>query len=213
MHMNLRRRLSWLGALVMLSAAGLAGTATAASAQPAASLRPAATAAANPTDALSGTWAPTIAPPYLTLTESNGALTVDMSPLGRPNATGAVVDGDTITMTFPDDATYTGHITTPCDCFITWPNGPPWGKVYSGPMLFNLDGVTWSPGGGVTSDSGGKLTIDMSDTGRPTATGYALSSTEFLMHFPDDQNYGGTLESDGSIHWTGGSHWTELVIQ
>jgi hypothetical protein len=40
-------------------------------------------------------------------------LTIDMSAWGRPAAHGSVVDGSTIRVTFPDDATYTGTLLEP----------------------------------------------------------------------------------------------------
>jgi hypothetical protein len=55
------------------------------------------------------------------------ALTVDMSAFGRPTAHGTVVDGSSITVTFPDDKTYTGQLQSPNK--IRWSNGSVWTKV------------------------------------------------------------------------------------
>jgi Ricin-type beta-trefoil lectin domain-like len=55
------------------------------------------------------------------------SLTIDMSAFGRPAAHGSIVDGSTITVTFPDDATYTGKLQRPRT--IRWSNGSAWTKV------------------------------------------------------------------------------------
>jgi hypothetical protein len=220
MQLNLRKRLSFLGALVMLSGVFLAVTATAASAQPAAALRPAATADPAALPDLTGDWVmENSTGPFLTVTDVNGALTVDMSPLGRPRATGTVTTSTTLSMTFPDDTTYTATLRELGSYVneIAWSNGSFWLKVYTGPLQFSLNGVKWSPGGAVTSDSNGRLTIDMSALGRPNASGYVFFSDFIVVNFPDDQVYIGQLEPDGSIAWgpggfiwtPGGSVWTQ----
>lgn len=55
------------------------------------------------------------------------SLTVDMSAFNRPAANGSIVDASTITVTFPDDATYTGQLLPPNT--IRWSNGSAWTKV------------------------------------------------------------------------------------
>ena len=55
------------------------------------------------------------------------SLTIDMSAYNRPAAHGSIVDGFTITVTFPDDATYTGKLQLPNT--IKWSNGSAWTKV------------------------------------------------------------------------------------
>jgi hypothetical protein len=55
------------------------------------------------------------------------SLTVDMSAYHRPAAHGSIVDGSTITVTFPDDATYTGKLQPPN--LIRWSNGSAWRKI------------------------------------------------------------------------------------
>jgi hypothetical protein len=54
-------------------------------------------------------------------------LTIDMSAWGRPTAHGSVLDGSTISVTFPDDATYTGTLLPPD--MIRWSNGSTWQRV------------------------------------------------------------------------------------
>jgi len=55
------------------------------------------------------------------------SLTVDMSAFHRPAAHGTIVDGSTITVPFPDDATFTGKLQLPN--IIRWSNGSAWTKV------------------------------------------------------------------------------------
>jgi hypothetical protein len=55
------------------------------------------------------------------------ALTIDMSAWGRPAANGSIVNGSTITVTFPDDKSYTGILQPPNT--IRWSNGSAWAKV------------------------------------------------------------------------------------
>jgi hypothetical protein len=54
-------------------------------------------------------------------------LTIDMSAYGRPAAKGVIVDDSTITVTFPDDKSYTGKLQPPNT--IRWSNGSAWTKV------------------------------------------------------------------------------------
>jgi hypothetical protein len=55
------------------------------------------------------------------------SLTIDMSAYHRPAAYGSIVDDFTITVTFPDDATYTGTLQPPNT--IRWSNGSAWTKI------------------------------------------------------------------------------------
>ncbi len=61
------------------------------------------------------------------ISRSGNSLTVDMSAYHRPQAHGSVIDANTITMSFPDDATYTGHLQPPGT--IAWSNGSSWTKA------------------------------------------------------------------------------------
>jgi hypothetical protein len=54
-----------------------------------------------------------------------GAIVVDMSAFNRPAAQGWFVDGFTIKVNFPDDATYTGGVSGDLKR-ITWSNGSLW---------------------------------------------------------------------------------------
>jgi hypothetical protein len=73
---------------------------------------------------LNGRWLPAPGP---VITVNGIAITVDMSAFGRPPATGTVVDPSTIRVTFPDDATYTGHLATGPNRII-WSNNTVWTK-------------------------------------------------------------------------------------
>ena len=55
------------------------------------------------------------------------SLTVNMSAFKRPTARGAILDSTTISVSFPDDRTYTGKLQTPNK--IRWSNGSTWTKV------------------------------------------------------------------------------------
>ena len=57
----------------------------------------------------------------------NDILTVDMSSQHRPNATGIVINSDTILVTFPDDATYGAKLLA--SGTIAWSNGSAWRKL------------------------------------------------------------------------------------
>jgi hypothetical protein len=74
---------------------------------------------------LNGTW--TDGGPWIAvLFEGPVSLTVDMSDFDRPTAQGTIIDSSTITVTFPDDHTYTGTLVSPRT--IRWSNGSTWTK-------------------------------------------------------------------------------------
>ena len=54
-------------------------------------------------------------------------ISVDMSAYQRPTASGMIVDSSDITVTFPDDKTYTGKLQPPDE--ILWSNHSAWTKV------------------------------------------------------------------------------------
>ena len=75
---------------------------------------------------LRGTWASGGVPgPVISVVGS--ALSVDMSAYKRPTASGSIVDASDITVTFPDDKTYTGKLQLPNR--ILWSNNSTWTKV------------------------------------------------------------------------------------
>lgn len=61
------------------------------------------------------------------ITASYTFLSVDMSAFNRPAASGTIEDSTTISVTFPDDATFTGTLQPPNT--IRWSNGSRWTKL------------------------------------------------------------------------------------
>ena len=82
--------------------------------------------AVKPVIDLNGRWA-SGGTPGPAISVSAAALTVDMSAYHRPAAHGSIVNDHTITVTFPDDSTYTGTLQPPNA--IRWSNGSVWTKV------------------------------------------------------------------------------------
>jgi hypothetical protein len=64
--------------------------------------------------------------PGVSTDDSNGFLTVEMSNLNRPDAVGFVINSTTISVTFPDDATYTATIDPSGTGSLDWSNGSTW---------------------------------------------------------------------------------------
>jgi hypothetical protein len=75
---------------------------------------------------LNGIWASGGIPGPV-ISAGTASLTVDMSAYHRPPAHGTIVDSSTISVTFPDDATYTGKLVLPNT--IRWSNNSAWTKV------------------------------------------------------------------------------------
>jgi hypothetical protein len=70
------------------------------------------------------------------VTDVSDILTIDMSSQHRPPATGLVINADTIQVTFPDDATYSGKLLAPG--LIRWSNGSAWQKLVFVPDVVGL---------------------------------------------------------------------------
>jgi hypothetical protein len=158
---------------------------------------------------LSGRWSAGTggAGPFISVNDTT--VTVDMSAFGRPTARGSVLNDTTISVTFPDDATYTGTLQSPN--VIRWSNNSSWTKVAS-PTIFDLNGK-WTDGRGpgpFISVNGSAISVDMSANRRPTAHGSVLNSSTITMTFPDDTTYPGTLQSPNVILWSNNSFWTKL---
>jgi hypothetical protein len=126
MKMTMPKRLGALGSALALAGVGLFAPATA-------------SAQSGGTPARSGTSA-LIALPFdingiytdggsarPVISDVNDVLTVDMSSQHRPTATGVVINGDTILVTFPDAGTYTAKLVAPGD--IRWSNGSTWQRT------------------------------------------------------------------------------------
>jgi hypothetical protein len=126
MKINLRRICGTSSAVVALIGAGVLAVAAPASAQPAQrSVRWAMAATTTPFD-LNGIYTD-LGSSRLRISDVNDILTIDMSSQHRPNATGVVVNSDTILVTFPDDATYPAKLVSPGT--IRWSNGSVWQKL------------------------------------------------------------------------------------
>jgi hypothetical protein len=75
---------------------------------------------------LNGKWTDGRGPgPIISVT--GNSLSVNMAANNRPTASGSVINGSTISVTFPDDATYTGQLLSPNR--IQWSNGSFWLKL------------------------------------------------------------------------------------
>ena len=134
-------------------------------------------------------------------------LAVDMSAFHRPTANGSVSNSSTISVTFPDDKTYTGTLIQPNT--IQWSNGSAWHKVVN--TLLDLNGA-WTDGTrrAIISEGIQSLSIDMSDYDRPAAHGTIISASTISVTFPDDKTYTGTVQNPKTIKWSNGSAWTKL---
>jgi hypothetical protein len=77
---------------------------------------------------LNGAWASGGVPGPVMSVNGN-SITVDMSAYHRPSAHGSIVDRSHISVTFPDDKTYTGILELPGT--IKWSNNSAWTKVKS----------------------------------------------------------------------------------
>jgi hypothetical protein len=133
------------------------------------------------------------------------SLSVDMSAFHRPGAHGSVLNSSEISVTFPDDKTYTGTLQPPNS--IRWSNGSVWSKIIN--TVMDLNGV-WTDGTrkAVISEGVQSLKIDMSDYDRPGAHGSIVNGSTITVTFPDDATYTATLQPPNSIRWSNGSAWT-----
>lgn len=61
------------------------------------------------------------------------------------------------------------------------------------------------------SVTGNSITIDMSASHRPQASGSVLDSTHISVHFPDDKTYTGVLQAPNVIKWSNNSDWTKVA--
>jgi hypothetical protein len=141
-----------------------------------------------------------------TISVDFASLTVNMSAFGRPTATGSVDGWDNITVTFPDDATYSGHLEAPNR--IRWSNNSVWTKVVN--TLMDLNGK-WTDGSDRTATifaGANSIKIDMSDFDRSNAAGSIVDSSTIKVKFPDDQTYTAQLEPPNVIRWSNNSVWT-----
>jgi hypothetical protein len=135
------------------------------------------------------------------------SLTVNMSAFNRPTAHGSVVNGSTITVTFPDDRTYTGQLQPPNT--IRWSNGSAWTKIINTVMDLNGNWTDGSARSAVIYEGPTSITIDMSDFDRPNAHGSIVNGSTITVNFPDDGTYSAQLQLPNTIRWSNGSAWTK----
>ena len=158
---------------------------------------------------LNGAWvAGGAGQPFITVT--GNSISVDMSQLHRPTATGSVLGGAQISVHFPDDKTYTGVLQAPN--VIRWSNNSTWTKVPAIQTVIDLNGKWMSGGvlGPVITVHGNSISIDMSALHRKTATGTVVNSSTVSVNFPDDKTYTATLQPPGTIRWSNNSTWSKF---
>jgi hypothetical protein len=156
---------------------------------------------------LNGSWTDG-SPQHANMSVEFTSLKIDMSDFNRPAAHGSIVDNSTITVTFPDDATYTGSLQPPKT--IRWSNGSAWTKIINTVIDLNGSWTDGSPRRAVISEGVTSLEIDMSSFGRPTAHGSIVDGSTITVTFPDDQTYTGQLQPPKTIRWSNGSAWTKV---
>ena len=72
----------------------------------------------------------------------------------------------------------------------------------------------WASGGVAgpfVSVTGNSISIDMSASHRPTASGSVLNSTQISVNFPDDKTYTAVLQAPNVIKWSNNSSWTKVA--
>jgi hypothetical protein len=139
---------------------------------------------------------------------SGNAISIDMSALHRPTANGSILDGSEITVTFPDDKTYTGELKQPGA--ILWSNSSTWSKVFT--PVFDLTGQ-WASGGvpgPIISVNANLIGVYMAAYHRPDAYGSILDNSDITVTFPDDKTYTGKLIPPHTIAWSNNSAWTKV---
>jgi hypothetical protein len=144
---------------------------------------------------------------HATILVSFSSLSIDMSAFGRPSASGTITDYNAISVSFPDDKTYTGELQAPDK--ILWSNGSTWTKIVS--TIFDLNG-SWTDGGArsaVIYEGASALRVDMSDFDRPNAQGSVVNDSAVSVSFPDDKTYTAQLQQPNKIVWSNGSVWTK----
>ena len=158
---------------------------------------------------LRGAWASGgVAGPFISVT--GNSISIDMSALHRPTASGSVLNSTQISVKFPDDKTYTGVLQAPN--VIKWSNNSSWTKVPAIQTVIDLNGQWMSGGvlGPVITVHGNSISIDMSALKRPTAVGTVVNSSDISVKFPDDKTYSGVLQKPGTIRWSNNSTWTKF---
>ena len=106
---------------------------------------------------------------------TGNSISIDMSALHRPTASGTVLSSSDISVNFPDDKTYTAVLQAPN--VIRWSNNSSWTKVAAIETVIDLNGKWMSGGvlGPAITVHGNSISIDMSALKRPTAIGTVVN--------------------------------------
>jgi phospholipase C len=134
-----------------------------------------------------------------------GALPFTGSDLIRRTSSGQKITNNTDHpgIDSPDGCGSNSHYTTAC-------------TITTAPAIqtvLDLRGA-WVAGGvpgPFVSVTGNSISIDMSASHRPAASGSVLSSTEISVRFPDDKTYTGVLHAPNVITWSNNSSWTKVA--
>jgi hypothetical protein len=133
-------------------------------------------------------------------------LTVNMSAFNRPTAHGSIKDWSNISVTFPDDKTYTGVLEAPYK--IRWSNNTVWTKVLNTVIDLNGKWIDFSGKLALVSEGAHVINVDMSDHDRPAAKGTIIDASNISVNFPDDGTFTAVLQAPNTIAWSNGTHWT-----
>jgi phospholipase C len=158
---------------------------------------------------LRGEWASGgVAGSFISVT--GNSISIDMSALHRPAASGSVLDSTHVSVHFPDDKTYTGVLQAPN--VLKWSNNSAWTKVPAIATVIDLNGQWMSGGvlGPVITVEGNSISVDMSALKRPKAVGTVVNSSDISVSFPGDKTYSGVLQKPGTIRWSNNSTWTKF---
>lgn len=87
-----------------------------------------------------------------------------------------------------------------------------WNNLIAVKMLFDLNG-RWASGGvpgPVISVNGTSISVNMSMSRRPTATGMVVDNSDIVVTFPDDNKYTAKLKPPNELIWSNHTTWTKL---
>lgn len=116
------------------------------------------------------------------ISRTGNSISINMSALHRPTASGSVLDSTHISVHFPDDKTLTGVLQAPN--VIKWSNNSSWTKVVAIATVIDLNGQWMSGGvlGPAIVVGGNSISIDMSKLGRPNALGTVVNSSNISVN-------------------------------
>jgi phospholipase C len=149
-----------------------------------------------------------VAGPNISVT--GNSISINMSAVHRPDASGSVLDSTHVSVHFPDDKTYTGILQAPN--VIRWSNNSDWTKVVAIATVIDLNGQWMSDGvlGPVITVEGNSISVDMSALNRRNATGTVVNGSDISVNFPDDKTWSGVLLKPGTIRWSNNATWTKF---